>query len=90
MFRRTNPCAAAQQYLLVHCILPSSPSLEICNCHPPPPPFPCCSIEAALAGHSFVPAWDRMQHEEGQPGQPLVLAEALQYDSGTEGGCWGG
>lgn len=44
------------------------------------------SIEAALAGRSFVPAWDRMvqQHAMG-PGQPLVVAETVECDSGTEG-----
>ncbi|PRW58932.1 CUGBP Elav-like family member 5 [Chlorella sorokiniana] len=42
------------------------------------------NIEAALAGRSFVPAWDRLHQEAPKPGQPLVLAEALQYDSGTE------
>lgn len=41
------------------------------------------NIEAALAGRSFVPAWDRGAPDEGQP---LVVAEALDGDSGTEGG----
>lgn len=64
-------------------------NLPVRPADPPPLPRP-CSIEAALAGRSFVPAWDRLQQEAPNPGQPLVLAEALQCDSGTEGGCWAG
>lgn len=40
------------------------------------------NIEAALAGRSFVPAWDRACPADGQP---LLVAGAVDCDSGTEG-----
>lgn len=41
-------------------------------------------IEAALAGCSVVPAWESSTPDDGQP---LQVAEALDCDSGTEGGA---
>ena len=64
------------------------PPTRCCPTHPPLPQLHSIfgNIEHALAGRSFVPAWDRM-HEGPQPGQPLVVAEPLGGDSSTEGGC---
>lgn len=65
-------------------------------CLPPMPPTLAqihdifSNIEAALAGRSFVPTWDRASLEPPHPGHPLVMAEALpDCDSGTEGGAQG-
>lgn len=79
-------CRSAVDSCRLMCRRPATPT----HMYGPPPLSHCHSIEAALAGRSFVPAWDRLQQEAPNPGQPLVLAEALQCDSGTEGGCWAG
>lgn len=76
-----------------------APALD--PCHPPVlPPLQLAGvisaindqIDSALRGRSFVPAWDRMATQAAPAGQPLVMAEAVAYESGTEGGLqrWGG